>query len=64
MAVSFGPLMLRNQLDAEGHLTGPIIFAADLSERDTLLRARFGDRAWYRMEMPPGANAPILVPYR
>jgi hypothetical protein len=64
VAVSFGPLMLRNQLDDDGRLTGPIVFAADLSERNELLRARFGDRAWYRMEMPPGAAVPVLVPYR
>ena len=42
-------VFLREQrIDATGHLGGPVIFARDFGPRDTLLRAEFGTRTWYR----------------
>lgn len=63
--VAFGPMLLRNQIDAGGRIGGDVVYALDLGERNAVLRGRFGDRAWYRFEVPrarPG-NDPILVPY-
>ena len=63
--VAFGPMLLRNQIDADGRIGGDVVYALDLGERNAVLRGRFGDRAWYRFEVPrarPG-NDPILVPY-
>jgi hypothetical protein len=47
--------------DAEGRLTGRVVFARDLGARDTLLRARFGDRKWYRYVVLPGARTGQFV---
>jgi hypothetical protein len=42
-------IFLREQrIDAAGHLAGPVIFAREFGPRDTLLRAEFGTRQWYR----------------
>ncbi len=47
---------LRDQrVDRAGHLGGAVVFARDFGPRDTLLRAEFGARQWYRYR--PGASA-------
>lgn len=38
----------RNGTDADGRLAGDIVYARDFGQRDSLLRGRFADRAWYR----------------
>jgi hypothetical protein len=69
MSVSFGQLLLEEPIDAEGRISGDIVFVADLGDHNEVLRERFGDRPWYRIEVPAdgGANvampAPVLVPY-
>jgi hypothetical protein len=40
--------LLEQRIDAAGRLAGPVIFARELGPRDTLLRAEFGARKWYR----------------
>jgi len=63
-AISYGPALLRNEIGRDGHIAGPVVFVADLAEHNERLRARFGDRPWYRMEVPRGGTQPQLVPYQ
>jgi hypothetical protein len=63
--VAFGPMLLRNRFDETGRIGGPVVYVLDLSERNQLLRTRFGDRTWYRYEAPRSrrGSEPVLVPY-
>jgi hypothetical protein len=65
-AISYGPALLLNDIGPDGRISGPLVFVTDLSEHNEVLRARFGDRPWYRLEPPrePGDNVPRLVPYQ
>jgi hypothetical protein len=47
--VPFGLALPHQQFDDRGVLTGDIIYAADLGEHNSVLRARFGDRPWYKL---------------
>lgn len=50
-----------------GRMDGPVIYAADLGERNELLRARFGDRPWFRavvVRTPAGTQELELEPWR
>ena len=63
--VAYGQAFLLNEIDHAGRISGPAIFVADIGEHNDVLRGRFSDRAWYRLEMPAGgAGEPQLVPYR
>jgi hypothetical protein len=63
--ISYGPMLLRNRFDAQGRIDGQVVYVMDLSERNEVLRSRFGDRQWYRWEIPRGSrdSVPKLVPY-
>ncbi|HEX7939620.1 MAG TPA: hypothetical protein VF483_11590, partial [Gemmatimonadaceae bacterium] len=63
--VSYGPLLLKNRFDALGRVDGHIIYVMNLGPRNELLRARFGDRQWFRYEIPKGQSdsMPRFVPY-
>lgn len=50
-AISYGQTLLLNQIGSDGRITGPIVFVADLAEHNDVLRARFADRPWYRLEV-------------
>jgi hypothetical protein len=59
-------LFLANQtVDSEGRIGGDVVFARDLGPRNDLLRARFGDRTWYRYRPPKslGDTSIAFVPY-
>jgi hypothetical protein len=63
--VAYGPMLLLNRFDEAGHIAGPVVYVLDLTERNEMLRTRFGDRTWYRYEAArsgPGIS-PVLVPY-
>ena len=64
-SISYGLALLQNEIGPDGQIAGPIVFVADLGERNELLRGRFGDRRWYRLAPPDGAAArvPRLIPY-
>jgi hypothetical protein len=65
-ALSYGPALLLNKIGPDGRIAGPIVFVADLVEHNEVLRARFGDRPWYRLEIRVGTGdeSPRLVPYQ
>jgi hypothetical protein len=41
----------RSGIDADGRLSGDVVYARDFGLRNALLRERFGDRAWYRAQL-------------
>jgi hypothetical protein len=46
---SFGPLLPFEPINSEGRIDGDVVYVADLSDRNEVLRARFGNRKWYRL---------------
>lgn len=46
---SFGPALPLEPIDANGRVDGDVVYVADLSDRNEVLRERFGNRAWYRL---------------
>lgn len=61
----FGPALPLEQFGADGRLGGDVIYAADLGDRNDVLRARFGDRRWYRLALRPerGGLRAVVSPY-
>jgi hypothetical protein len=62
----FGPALPLEPIGPDGRIDGDVIYAADLGERNEVLRARFGDRTWYRLttaRAADGSLAPVIVPY-
>jgi hypothetical protein len=57
--------LAQQRIDANGRIGGDVVFARDFGARDELLRARFGDRAWYRYRPPTSLSDTALafVPY-
>jgi hypothetical protein len=49
----------RNSVDDDGRLNGDVLYARDFGPRNTLLRDRFGDRAWYRARLERGADGAL-----
>jgi hypothetical protein len=64
-ALAYGPALLRNEITSDGHIGGGIVFVADLGEHNQVLRDRFGDRPWYRLQMRRDGEklTPHLIPY-
>ena len=64
-AMSYGPMLLLNQFDALGRIGGQVVYVIDLGERNETLRSRFGDRQWFRWEIPAQTrdSQPVLTPY-
>jgi hypothetical protein len=63
--IAYGGMLLQNRFDESGRIGGPAVYVMDLGERNELLRNRFGDRKWYRYELPRNRpdTMPVLVPY-
>jgi hypothetical protein len=63
--VAYGSLLLQNEIDGAGHVGGPAVYVMNLGDRNEVLRARFGDRHWYRFEVPlrSADSLPVLIPY-
>ncbi len=50
----FGPMLPLEEIGADGRIGGgDVVYAADLGDRNEQLRARFGDRRWYRVALRP-----------
>jgi hypothetical protein len=65
--VPFGPALPLEPIDDLGRIDGDVVYAADLLERNEVLRRRFGDRGWYRLVVlldAAGRQHPRLVPYQ
>ena len=64
-AASYGPFFPANDIGPDGHLGGNVVYALDLGPHNEVLRARFGDRTWYRFgpHKTPGDSMPSLIPY-
>jgi hypothetical protein len=63
---SFGSALLLETVDAQGRLGGDIVYAADLSDRNEVLRTRFGGRQWYRLQTgrdSQGRVVSVIRPY-
>ncbi|MEO7455298.1 MAG: hypothetical protein ABIY52_03500 [Gemmatimonadaceae bacterium] len=61
----YGPFFPRNGIDRDGRMSGKVVYVLDLGEHDEALRARFGNRTWYRFGPSSAASdsLPTLVPY-
>jgi len=61
----FGPALPLEEFGPDGRIGGDVIYAADLGDRNEVLRARFGDRRWYRLSLHPerGGMRAVLTPY-
>ncbi len=64
-AISYGSTLLENEIGPDGRVGRGVVFVADLGEHNEVLRGRFGDRPWYRLEVPRGASPAFarLTPY-
>lgn len=66
VVAAFGPALPLEPIGPDGRLDGDVIYAADLGERNELLRARFGNRTWYRLVRVPNEGGGLgarLRPY-
>ncbi len=64
--LSFGAGLLLDSIGPDGRLTGAVIYAADLGDRNEILRTRFGDRKWFRAYMAhdsAGVPRVVVAPY-
>jgi hypothetical protein len=61
----FGPALTLEHFGADGKIGGDVIYAADLGDRNEVLRTRFADRRWYRLTLRPerGRMRAIVTPY-
>lgn len=62
----FGSALVLEDFDDKGRLAGDIIYAADLSDHNEVLRERFRDRTWYRLQVTEGTDRVVsarIVPY-
>ncbi len=65
--VPFGVGLQAEPIDSAGHISGDVIYVADLGHANEALRDRFGARKWYRLiatPRPDGSLRPQLQPYR
>ncbi|MEO8333459.1 MAG: glycosyltransferase family 39 protein [bacterium] len=64
-SASFGPFFPANDIGADGHLGGNVVFALDLGGHNEVLRSRFGNRTWYRFgpHETPNDSTPSIIPY-
>lgn len=65
-SMPFGVGLLLETIDDDGRIGGDVIYATDLGDHDAVLRARFGDRRWYRAwteRGPDGVVRAVMGPY-
>ena len=64
-SASYAPFFPANEIGPDGHLGGNVVYALDLGGHNEVLRARFGNRSWYRFgpHKTPKDSMPSLVPY-
>ncbi len=66
-AVTFGSALLLESIQADGRVGGDVVYVADLDEHNEVLRARFGNRTWYRatsgIDSSTGRRRAVVTPY-
>ena len=64
-SMPYALFLAEQRIDSDGRIGGDVVFARDFGARDELLRARFGDRVWYRYRPPTSLSDTTLafVPY-
>ena len=64
-AASYAPFFPANEIGADGRLGGNVVYALDLGTHNEALRARFGNRRWYRFGPHPSQTdtVPRIIPY-
>ena len=62
---SYTQFFAANSIDADGRVSGNVIYAIDLGAHNEVLRTRFGDRTWYRFGLRPTDTSMVagLTPY-
>lgn len=66
VAASFGIALPHESIGPDGRLSGDVIYAMDLGDHNEALRARFGERQWYRLvvsKAPGGSLRAAIEPY-
>lgn len=63
----FGSALLLDAIEPNGRVGGDVVYVADLDDHNEALRARFGDRTWYRAMYvdrdSAGAGRAVVKPY-
>lgn len=61
----YPPFLGLNHVGADGRVGGGVVFVRDLGARNEELRARFGDRTWYRYRprRSPADSSTAFTPY-
>jgi hypothetical protein len=64
--VSVAAMLPYVSLESNGRLGGSVVYARDFGLRNEMLKAEYGDRAWYRAQasMVNGALEISLLPIR
>jgi len=62
---TYAPFFPRNTIEPDGRVGGNVVYVLDLGAHDEALRARFGDRTWYRFgpHLTRGDSTPTFTPY-
>lgn len=61
----YPPFLTLNRVGADGRVGGDVVYVRDLGPRNAELRARFGDRTWYRYRprQSPADTSPPFARY-
>ena len=64
-SMPYALFLAEQPIGTDGRIGGDVVFARDFGARDERLRARFGDRVWYRYRPPTSLSdtAIAFVPY-
>ena len=62
---TYGPFFPANTIGPDGRVGGNVVYVLDLGAHNEVLRARFGDRTWYRFgpHLRRGDSTATLTPY-
>jgi hypothetical protein len=62
---TYAPFFPRNAIDRDGRVGGNVVYVLDLGAHNEALRARFGDRTWYRLgpHLRRGDPNATITPY-
>ena len=63
---TYAPFFPRNVIEPDGRVGGNVVYVLDLGAHNEVLRARFGDRTWYRLgpHLRRGDPEATITPYQ